>query len=141
MNAGAWAQTVFALRNEGGEVAQKVLIEPLTLTTSTTSFGLVEAIRSKNSQDVVPDIERVSPLHRHDITEACMKEWDAAGVVAPTFSRPMRILYEDYKGRKFETKFDLVYFPIQDIVRQQHSTWPGRKKEILKITNLEIRPL
>ena len=59
-----------------------------------------------------------------------MKEWDAKGAVTTEFPIPMRITYEDVVHRHFETIFDLIYFPVKDIVEQNP----------FEIRNLEIRP-
>jgi hypothetical protein len=39
-----------------------------------------------------------------------------------------------------ETLFDLVLFPIQDLLKQKHGeSWPKRDRETLEIRNLIIK--
>lgn len=134
--------TVVVLRNHGGDVAHKVEIEPLALTTDRITFEAVDTIPAGGKSEVLPDVERVGVLQKHDIRAALLKEWNAAGKLDPEFSRKLRVTYEDFRKRRFETSFDLVYSPIRDIIRQK-----GRNRAldeattVLRVTNVEIKPI
>ena len=52
----------------------------------------------------------------------------------------MKVTYEDFAKNKFETLFDLVFLPVQDILKQKNGeSWPGDDRETLEVPNLVIR--
>jgi pyrimidine deaminase RibD-like protein len=134
-------KTVFSLRNLGKSVAHRVQIHPLKLNCGEATFFPIESLACGQEKQVVPDIEKISPIWRHDISQIMRKEWDAAGDLSVLgFSRPMTISYEDFNSKnKWETTFDLVYHVVQDIV--QHD-WPlPEKPEFFQVRNVKFRRL
>ena len=135
------SKTVFVLRNRGKAVAHRVQIHPLKLNCGQASFQSVETIASDEEKHVVPEIENITPVFRHDITKIMVKEWDNAGDLSVfEFSRPMSITYEDYSSkRKFDTTFDLVYLVVQDILQRD---WPqSEEPPVLQVRKVVFRTL
>jgi hypothetical protein len=128
---GLFSKTVFLLSNLGGDVAHKVQVEPLTLHSGQIRFDSVETIPTGTSKEILPTVENVSVFSRHNMNSILMNEWDAAGNVTSEFPNHIRILYEDFAHRQFETAFDLVYLPLNDIVQRNP----------FEIRNMEFRPL
>lgn len=112
------SKTVFSLRNRGKSVAHRVQINPLKLNCGEATFSSVETLAPDEEKHVLPEVEKISPIWRHDISRIMLKEWDNAGDIGVSeFSRPMSISYEDYNSKNtWETRFDLVYHPVQDIL-------------------------
>ena len=141
-SAGNFPETLFVLRNEGGDVAHKVQIEPLSVVSGTAQFNRVETLPSGERKTVQPKIERFSIFERHDVARLLRKEWDAAGELTDEFSRPMRITYEDFAGTKFETAFTLLLHPIRDILKLRHKrNWPRNERETIEIIDVATRRL
>jgi len=134
-------ETPFMLRNDGGDVAHDVAIEPLHLYMGRVTFETVDTIHNGHSSQVFPNVENAGIFRHRNIKTALIKEWNAAGELTSELSKAMRTTYNDYtRKRKFETSFDLVYHPILDIGRQ------GRRNEaldkanpVLRIRNVRIR--
>jgi hypothetical protein len=109
LRGGFFAGTPFVLRNNGGDVAHKCSIDPLTLHTGRVTFETVDTIPAGRKAEVRPGVEHTSVFWQHDIKAALMKEWNASGEASSEFSNKMQITYEDFRRRKFETSFELVY--------------------------------
>ena len=128
------------MRNLGDEVAHRVQIEPLKVSSGEAIFQRLETIPVNESGSVLPKIEQFGALQRHDLSHLMMKAWDAAGEMVGEFSRPMRIVYEDYLKNRFETTFDLVYLPATAIMNRNHPSLLGAKeRHVFEIRNVEIK--
>jgi hypothetical protein len=135
------AKTIFSLRNRGDGVAHRVQIQPLKLSCGEALFPAVEIIAGDEEKQIVPEVEKVFPVWRHDISRIMLKEWDHAGDInVHEFVRPMSITYEDFNAeRKWETTFDLVYQVVQDIVQRD---WKLEEKpELLQVKNIRFRAI
>jgi len=136
-----YAKTVFLLHNRGQDVAHRVQIQPLKLNCGEATFPSVEVLGQDEEKPVVPEIEKITPIWRHDISRILLKEWDHAGDISVLeFIRPMSITYEDYNSkRKWETTFDLVYHAVQDILERDWKL--SEKPELLQVRNIKFKPL
>ena len=134
-------KVVFSVQNRGNSIAHKVQILSLKLNCGEAAFPAVEALAKDEAKEVVPLIENIMPVWRHDITRIMVKEWDNAGDISVfEFSRPMFITYEDYTAKKkWETTFDLVYHVIQDIVERDWEL--SDKPELIEVRNIKFRRL
>jgi len=70
-----------------------------------------------------------------------MAEWDAKGEVTGEYSKPMRMTYRDFSGRRFETTFDLVLFPVREIAYRHLPPQKEHYEDTLVIRNIEVKPL
>jgi hypothetical protein len=134
-------KVVFSIQNRGNSIAHKIQILPLKLNCGEATFHAVETLAKDETKEVVPLVENIMPVWRHDITRIMVKEWDNAGDISVfEFTRPMSITYEDYTGKKkWETTFDLVYHVIQDIVQRD---WDLSDKPVLiEVKNIKFKRL
>jgi hypothetical protein len=109
----------------------KVELEPIALPSGRITFSRIETLPAGATKHVFPTVEHVSALSHHRINGILMKEWDAKGEVTSEFPIHMRIHYENFSHKRFETTFDLIYLPVKDIVEQNP----------FEIRNLELQPL
>ncbi|HEV2494455.1 MAG TPA: hypothetical protein VG204_15440 [Terriglobia bacterium] len=132
-------EIAFVLRNHGGDVAHRVSVQPLKVTSGEATFETIEMIPPGKEGRAVPTIDRFGNLQKHDIISLMMQEWNAAGELTGEFSRPMLILYEDFSKRKFQTKFDLVLFPVKQVMNQnRYFIRPGSEENVLEARSLEL---
>jgi hypothetical protein len=133
------SKTIFILRNHGGGIARNVQVEPLTLQTGKAVFPRVDHIAAKQNDEIIPTIEGFGVLQKHHIGHLLHKEWDSGGVATDEFVRPMRIAYQDYAGRKFETTFNLVFHAVRYTIRGNHSqSWPGHQATIFEVRDTTV---
>ena len=141
-NEGFFSGTAIVLRNDGGDVAHNVSLGPLVLTTGQVDFPSVPVLPAHNNVKISAVVENVSVFQNHDIKAALMKEWNAAGELTNEFCKKMRITYEDFRKREFETSFDLIYHPILDVHRQgRRNEALDKRNPVLTIRNVEIKRL
>jgi hypothetical protein len=78
-------------------------------------------------------------LQKRHIGHLLAKEWDTAGIATDEFVRPMRVVYEDYTGRKFETTFNLVFHAVRYTIRDNHGqSWPGHEAKIFEVRDTGV---
>lgn len=53
----------------------------------------------------------------------------------------MRMTYRDFSGRRFETTFDLVLFPVREIAYRHLPPQKEHYEDTLVIRNIEVKPL
>jgi len=137
------AKTVFVLQNHGGGIARRVQIEPLGLLSGTAVFDLIDHIGEKETGEVTPTIEQLGVFFNNHIGYLLQKEWNAtAGDLVDEFVRPMRIEYENYAGRRFETAFNIVFHAVGYTLRENaRRTWPWHQKRIFEVRDTKVRPL
>lgn len=135
------SKTIFSLRNRGRSVAHRVQIQPLKLNCGEATFPMADVLGPDEVKAVIPEIEKIMPVWRHDISRIMLKEWDAAGDIGIfEFVRPMSITYEDYNSRRqWQTTFDLVYHVVQDIIERDWQL--SEKPEILQVRNTKFNLL
>ncbi len=126
---GLFSQTKIIVSNRGADVSHTIHIESIILHSGIISFSKIETLAPDASENITATATNTDGLSQHNITSLLMKEWDAKGAVTTEFSIPIRITYEDVVHRHFQTVFDLIYFPVKDIVEQNP----------FEIRNLEIR--
>ena len=140
VNGGFFAGTVFILQNHGGDVAHKCSIEPMVLSTGRVTFEVVDTIPIGIKVEVSPNVENAGVLQHHDIKAPLRKEWDKGGEATSEFFKKLRMVYEDFRERKFETSFELVYYPVLDIARQaRRNAALDKAAPVLRVRNVKIR--
>ena len=136
------SKSVFILQNHGGSVARNVRIEPLRLPVGEATFEPVDHIAEKRHREVVPTIENFGVLQKHNLGHLLVKEWDSAGEPTDEFVYPIRVVYDDYADRKFETTFNMVFHAVRFTIRDNHSSaWPGNQRPIFEIRDTKVKPL
>lgn len=130
-------KSVFTIRNDGESEARRIAIEPLALLKGSAKFDTIESLAAHNHTTILP--ETTDRFERHDIGKIMLRTWDAVGELSEEFSAPMRVTYQDFSGRSFETKFDLVLFPIDEVLFNKRDNW-HRVAKTLTVRNIEIRP-
>ncbi len=130
-NDGFYTKTEFLLTNHGSDVAHKLRIEPLNLRSGSVEFSEIEILEPGDTKEILPTVTRTSVLFKNNLSSILMREWDEARQAVSEYPLHMHILYEDVSHNEFETAFDLVYLPIQDILEQA----------AFDVRNVEIRPL
>ena len=137
--------TVFRFRNGGGTVAHKIQLRPITSSLGEAVFEKVDSIAVGENREVLPKIERAGIFQKNDIADLLMKQWNAAGELTEEHAVPCSVTYEDYSGKlKFESTFDLVYFPIHDISRRNRVAKGKRRpndRDLLQVRNVEFKRL
>jgi pyrimidine deaminase RibD-like protein len=141
----AFPATVFRFRNEGGGAAHKVQLQPIISSFGDAVFRCVDSIAVGTDHEVVPDIKQFGTFQKHDVAYLLMKQWDVAGELTEEYLVPCSVKFEDYSGKiKFESRFDLVYYPILDISRRRRrargETRPN-DREILQVRNINFKRL
>lgn len=134
---GAFSRTYFVLTNHGADVAHRVRIEPLVLRKGRACFDPTETtLPPKEPKKFLSEIADQGVFSRYDIASLLLKEWDFSGKPTAEFSSPMTVLYEDFRGTQFETRFDLVCFTMHAIARKNRP-WSQQDatRRILEIRN------
>jgi pyrimidine deaminase RibD-like protein len=134
-----FARTPFVLHNRGGDVAHNVQIHPVKLSRNAVTFESVAAIAPNDKAQVLPHIEGAGALAQHNIVYWLNRDWDTNGEIIEEWSVPVAITYEDFGKATFETRLCLVYLPIKDSFRKNHSGWPKDDSAILEVRNFEFR--
>jgi hypothetical protein len=120
---GTHRETVFTLTNVGRSVAHRVQVRPWNAkhggSASFREFPLLEVNQPMLLKPEVGGFS--SPLQKHDLWSLMHHEWEAQKVM-PTrwddsFAVPFTISYGDLSGAKFETSFDLTFYPGESTSR------------------------
>jgi len=139
VSGGFFAGTPFVLTSHGGDVAHKCSTESLVFSDGQVTFEVVETIPGAGGKaEMLPTVENAGVLQHRNIKVALRKEWDRAGKLTSEFPVNMRMSYEDFKERKFETSFELVYLPILDIAHEQHPN-AYKPTPVLRVRNIKLR--
>ena len=142
------ASTPFKLINRGKAPAHHIQIQPLKLHSGEVTFAPVEVLPDHNKpMAVVPDVQKMSPIFRHDLTRLLQRDWNESVSGFPTesqfeFVQPMSVTYETYDLKsKFETSFDLVYRVVQDIIQKDWHVSVEGEPPMLEVRNLRFKRL
>jgi hypothetical protein len=130
-NDGFRTKTEFVLTNHGPDVAHKVHIEPFHMRSGNIEFTGIEILEPKHVKEILPVISRSSIFFKNNLSSLLLKEWDEARRGTSEVAYRMRMLYEDVSQVEYETVFDLIYSPIQDIL----------EKPAFQIRNTKIKRL
>lgn len=142
--------TPFKLINRGKAPAHHVQIQPLALRGGEVTFASVEVLPDDNKPvPVIPKLEKISPIFRHDLTRFLERDWNDSVCPGglPTesqfeFVQPMSVTYGTYDLKsKFETSFDLVYRVVQDIIHKDWHVSVEGEPPLLEIRNLKFKRL
>jgi low affinity Fe/Cu permease len=142
--------TPLKLINRGKAPAHHVQIQPLKLHSGEVTFAPLEVLPDDNKPvPVIPEVQKISPLFRHDLTHFLQRDWnDSVGIGGlPTesqyeFVQPMSVTYETYDSMaKFETSFDLVYRVVQDIIQKDWHVSVEGEPPLLEVRNLKFKRL
>jgi pyrimidine deaminase RibD-like protein len=136
-----FSKTPFVLHNRGGDVAHDVRIHPIKLKTSTITFESVGALAPGNKGQVLPCMEGAGALAPHNIAHWLHRDWDSNGQLVEEWSVCVRITYEDFAKKHFETALDLVYLPVKATFRDNHTAWGGDDSAVFQLRNFEFRRL
>lgn len=142
------ASTPFKLINRGKAPAHHVQIQPLKLHSGEVTFAPVEVLPDDNKpMAVIPDVQKISPIFRHDLTRLLERDWNESVSGFPTesqfeFVQPMSVTYETYDLKsKFETSFDVVYRVVQDIIHKDWHVSVEGEPPLLEVRNLKFKRL
>jgi len=94
-------------------------------------FTGIEILEPKHVKEILPVISRSSIFFKNNLSSLLLKEWDEARRGTSEVAYRMRMLYEDVSQVEYETVFDLIYSPIQDIL----------EKPAFQIRNTKIKRL
>lgn len=133
-------QTPFILHNRGGGVAHSVSINPLEIHYKNVSFPIIPIIPAGESKQSIPQIESAGTMLKHTINPLLIDQWNAINKLTEETVTSLRITYEDFNKQKFETALDLVFFPIQSILKDKHANdWPKHDWKVFQTRNFEFR--
>jgi hypothetical protein len=138
-SAPLFPRTPFVLHNRGGDVAHNVQIDSFTLNKHTVTFESVGVIAPEDKRDILPSIEEAGALTHHNILHWLTADWNAAGKPVAEWPVSVRVTYENFAKRKFETRLELLCFPIKAIHQQNRPAWPQDNSPILMTRNFEFR--
>lgn len=126
---GWFPRSGFVLHNRGAKVAHKIQVQSLNLKGGTINFHEVDFLAPNEEKEVIPDIPRNQIFTRHDMISVVRGEWDATSEFGNSeFTIHPSATYTDATRRpKFEVSFDLIYFPVRDLLNQSHSKSIDRK--------------
>jgi hypothetical protein len=140
--------TPFKLINRGKAPAHHVQIQQLKLHSGEVTFAPLEVLPDDNKPvPVIPEVQKIFPLFRHDLTRFLQRDWnDSVGHGGlPTesqyeFVQPMSMTYETYDSKsKFETSFDVVYRVVQDIIQKDWHVSVEGEPPLLEVRNLKFK--
>ncbi len=111
--------TRLKLTNTGGGDAHRVQVCAVGLRTATVTFASVGVIPSGSPALIEPSIDSYGTIHRRNLVFAMMKEWETFDDPNKTeLAVPARVVYDDVQGKPFETTFDIVLDPVEEIRRK-----------------------
>jgi len=111
--------TRLKLTNTGGGDAHRVQVCAVGLRTATVTFASVGVIPSGDLAWIEPSIDSYGMIKRRNLVFAMMKEWATFDDPNKTeLAVPARVVYDDVQGKPFETTFDIVLDPVEEIRRK-----------------------
>ena len=132
-------RTVFELHNQGGSVAQKIVIEPVKLSPGVATFEEVDTLGKDAKHESIPQIESVGWLYKYDFLNLVRLEVDRLGKAGDQeFFVPMVATYRDLIGTEFEVSFDFFYSPYNNLLHGE-SEILKKVKQFYGIRNTKIR--
>jgi hypothetical protein len=132
-------RTVFELHNQGGSVAQKIVIEPVKLSAGIANFEEVDTLGKDAKHESIPQIEGVGWLYKYDFLNLVRLEVDRLGKAGDQeFFVPMIATYRDLIGTEFEVSFDFFYSPYNNLLHGE-SEILKKVKQFYGIRNTKIR--
>jgi len=111
--------TRLKLTNRGSGDAHRVQVCAVGLRTATVRFDSVDVIPSGSPALIEPSIDSCEVIQRRNLIFAMMKEWETFNDPNKTeLAVPARVVYDDFQGKPFETTFDTVLDPVEEIRRK-----------------------
>ena len=142
-------KSVFVLSNHGGGIAKNVRLNTLKLKCGIVEFDTVDHLPSGERAEITPTaVPTVGVLNdfpmallNHHIGYLLHREWDVLGEepITGDFVRSMRVAYENFQNRAFETTFDLVFHPIVFQLRGSRNSKELRTRPAFEVTNTNIQ--
>ena len=117
--------TRFVLYNRGEGDAYDVQIQAIGLKSGTAIFRNVPEILSGRRKEKLPDFDTAEVLPQHDFVDLLMHEWKSYDDLTMK-ELPVRatVTYRDSKRNWFETSFDIVFFPFEEIAPHEWADQP-----------------
>jgi hypothetical protein len=111
--------TRLKLTNTGSGDAHRVQVCAVGLRTATVTFDSVGVIPFGSPALIEPSIDSYGVMQRRNLVFAMMKEWETFDDPNKTeLAVPVRVVYDDVQGKPFETTFDIVLDPVEEIRRK-----------------------
>lgn len=117
--------TRFVLYNRGEGDAYDVQIQAIGLKSGTATFRNVPEIKRGGRKEKLPNLDSAEVFLKHDFADLLMHEWKSYDD-ATMKELPVRatVTYRDSKRNWFETSFEIVFFPFEEIAPHEWADRP-----------------